>query len=78
MAGIYLLCVFFPYIPVSRTRSFLTVAMCKESVNNAYETTLQQGLLQERRLFHSTFALNDQKEGMTAFVNKQKPKFTNS
>jgi enoyl-CoA hydratase len=49
----------------------------KESINAAYETTLTQGLLFERREFHSTFALADQKEGMRAFVDKRKPAFKN-
>jgi len=48
-------------------------AMAKEAVNQAYESTLTEGLHFERRLFYSTFALNDQKEGMKAFVNKAKP-----
>lgn len=51
------------------------VAMCKEAVNAAYEMTLQEGLHFERRLFHSTFATNDQKEGMAAFLEKRKPEF---
>ena len=50
-------------------------AMCKEAVNAAYEMTLQEGLRFERRLFHSTFATKDQKEGMSAFVEKRKPDF---
>jgi len=54
------------------------VALCKESVNIAYETSLSTGLNVERRLFHSTFALADQKEGMKAFVEKTKPNFTNN
>ena len=45
--------------------------MTKESVNAAYETTLRQGMMFERRLFHSMFATNDQKEGMAAFVEKR-------
>ncbi|MFZ2159347.1 MAG: enoyl-CoA hydratase [Bradyrhizobium sp.] len=49
--------------------------MIKESVNRAYESTLSEGVLFERRLFHAAFALDDQKEGMTAFVEKRKPKF---
>ncbi len=53
------------------------VMMAKESVNRAYETTLSEGLLFERRLFHSTFATDDQKEGMAAFVEKRKPNFRN-
>ncbi len=54
----------------------LPVAMLiKESVNRAYESTLSEGVLFERRLFHAAFALDDQKEGMAAFVEKRKPKF---
>jgi enoyl-CoA hydratase len=52
--------------------------MTKESVNRSYETTLAEGVRFERRLFHSMFATNDQKEGMSAFAEKRKPKFTNS
>ena len=51
------------------------VATCKEAVNAAYETTLSQGVLFERRLFHATFATHDQKEGMAAFAEKREPKF---
>ena len=51
--------------------------MIKESVNRAYESTLSEGVLFERRLFHAAFALDDQKEGMAAFVEKRKPKFKN-
>jgi enoyl-CoA hydratase/carnithine racemase len=54
------------------------VAMAKECVNKAYETTLREGLLFERRIFHSTFSTNDQKEGMKAFVNKAKPNWSDS
>lgn len=50
--------------------------MIKESVNQAFDTNLTQGLKFERRLFHSTFSLNDRKEGMTAFIEKRSPKFT--
>ena len=49
--------------------------MTKESVNRSYETTLSEGVRFERRLFHSMFAFQDQKEGMTAFVEKRKPEF---
>lgn len=53
------------------------VAMCKETVNASYEMTLDQGLRFERRMFHSLFALEDQKEGMGAFVAKRKPNWRN-
>ncbi len=49
------------------------VMMAKEAVNRAYETTLSEGVRFERRLFHSTFATEDQKEGMSAFVEKRAP-----
>jgi len=52
-----------------------SVMMAKECVNRAYEGTLADGVLYERRLFHSTFATEDQKEGMDAFVNKRKAAF---
>ena len=45
--------------------------MAKEAVNRAYETTLAEGLRFERRLFHSLFAFEDQKEGMAAFAEKR-------
>ena len=51
--------------------------MVKESVNRAFETTLAEGIRFERRLFHSTFATEDQKEGMAAFVEKRPPRFKN-
>ena len=57
--------------------SLPSVMMAKEAVNRAYETTLAEGLRFERRLFHSLFALEDQKEGMAAFAEKRKPNFTN-
>jgi enoyl-CoA hydratase len=53
------------------------VMMAKESVNRAFETTLSEGMRFERRLFHSLFATEDQKEGMAAFTEKRKPKFAN-
>ena len=52
-----------------------TAMMTKEMVNTAYETTLSQGVMFERRLFHSLFATEDQKEGMEAFVEKRSPHF---
>jgi len=51
--------------------------MAKESVNKAYEMTLSEGIKFERRLFHSTFATEDQKEGMSAFAEKRKANFKN-
>ena len=53
------------------------VKLAKEAVDAALETTLSQGMKTERRLFHSTFAFEDQKEGMKAFVEKRKPEFKN-
>lgn len=53
------------------------VMMAKEAVNRAFETTLSEGIRFERRLFHSTFATDDQKEGMAAFAEKRKPHFRN-
>ena len=53
----------------------LAVMMNKELVNAAFETTLATGVGMERRLFHSLFAFEDQKEGMAAFVAKRKPDF---
>ena len=57
--------------------SLPVVMMVKESVNRAYESSLSEGILFERRLFHSGFALADQKEGMDAFATKRKPVFKN-
>jgi enoyl-CoA hydratase len=53
------------------------VMIAKESVNRAYETTLAEGIRFERRVFHSTFATEDQKEGMSAFAEKRKAGFKN-
>ena len=53
------------------------VLMAKEMINRAYETTLAEGVRFERRLFHALFATEDQKEGMSAFVEKRKPNFRN-
>ena len=55
--------------------SLPSVMMIKEAVNRAYETTLAEGVRFERRVFHSLFATEDQKEGMKAFVEKRKPSF---
>jgi enoyl-CoA hydratase len=54
-----------------------SVMMAKESVNRAYESPLSEGVLFERRLFHSLFATDDQKEGMEAFLNKRPAVFKN-
>ena len=51
------------------------VRLTKESVDRAYETTLSEGVRFERRVFHSVFAFEDQKEGMAAFLEKRKPAF---
>jgi enoyl-CoA hydratase/carnithine racemase len=55
--------------------SLNAVMLTKEMVNAAYETPLAQGMKLERRLFHSLFAFEDQKEGMAAFIEKRKPAF---
>jgi enoyl-CoA hydratase len=55
--------------------SLPAVMMAKESVNRAYESSLAEGILFERRNFHSLFATEDQKEGMQAFLGKRKPAF---
>ncbi|HET7261562.1 MAG TPA: enoyl-CoA hydratase [Casimicrobiaceae bacterium] len=55
--------------------SLPVVMKVKEAINRAYESSLTEGLAFERREFHSTFALDDQKEGMRAFVEKRKPQF---
>jgi enoyl-CoA hydratase len=49
--------------------------LAKEAVNRAFETTLAEGILFERRAFHATFSTEDQKEGMTAFAEKRPPAF---
>lgn len=59
-------------------KSQVTTSMIKEQVNVVYETSLSQGLLFERRTFHSLFASQDQKEGMAAFSEKREPNFKNS
>lgn len=56
-------------------KSALATKAVKESVNRSYETSLAEGLLFERRLFHSLFATDDQSEGMAAFVEKREPQF---
>jgi enoyl-CoA hydratase len=56
-------------------KSALTAMAVKEAVNRSYETTLREGILFERRLFHALFATEDQKEGMAAFLEKRAPQF---
>jgi len=60
---------------VIASMSLPSVIMAKESVNRAWESSLREGVLFERRVFHSLFATEDQKEGMTAFVQKRSPAF---
>jgi len=58
------------------SHSKIIVQICKESTNAAYELSLKEGMRFEKRMFQSTFATNDRKEGMTAFVEKRKPNWT--
>ncbi|MGX1744110.1 enoyl-CoA hydratase [Bosea sp. NPDC055353] len=60
------------------SKSLPSVMMAKESVERAFEVTLQEGLRFERRVFSSLFATADQKEGMSAFAEKRKPDFKNA
>ena len=59
------------------TLSLPSVLAAKEAVNRAYESSLAEGVIFERRIFHSLFATEDQKEGMKAFVEKRKPEWKN-
>ena len=56
-------------------KSLPALMICKESINRSFDSGLSEGLLFERRQFHSLFASEDQKEGMAAFVEKRKPKW---
>jgi enoyl-CoA hydratase len=56
-------------------KSMLSVMAAKEAVNRAYETTMREGLLYERRVFQALFATEDQREGMNAFLEKREPQF---
>lgn len=56
----------------------MAAMLTKEMINTAYETPLAHGVMYERRLFHSLFATDDQKEGMEAFVEKRSPHFKNT
>ncbi|SOC06734.1 enoyl-CoA hydratase [Rhodobacter maris] len=57
------------------SKSAVATMVVKECVNRAYETTLREGVLFERRVFHALFATEDQKEGMSAFLEKREPQF---
>jgi enoyl-CoA hydratase/carnithine racemase len=59
------------------SKSQPSIAHAKECVNQAYEMSLTNGLMFERRVFQATFATKDQKEGMAAFAEKRKPTWTN-
>jgi len=59
-------------------KSLPALIMAKDAINASYETSLTQGIIYERRLFRSAFSLDDQKEGMQAFIEKRKAKFKNS
>lgn len=63
---------------VIASMSLPSIMMIKEAVNRAFESSLTDGVQFERRLFHSTFATEDQKEGMQAFLEKRKPNFRDS
>jgi len=57
--------------------SLPSLMLAKEAVNRSYESTMSEGVLFERRVFHSLFATEDQKEGMAAFIEKREPQFRN-
>lgn len=56
-------------------KSMISVMLIKEAVDKSFEVPLAEGLLMERRMFHSLFATEDQKEGMAAFIDKRTPQF---
>lgn len=57
------------------SKSFIASSLAKDAVNRAFESSLAEGVRAERALFYSTFATEDQAEGMAAFVEKREPKF---
>mmetsp|Transcript_16183 Transcript_16183/g.25251 ORF Transcript_16183/g.25251 Transcript_16183/m.25251 type:complete len:296 (+) Transcript_16183:75-962(+) len=63
---------------VIASKGQISAMMCKEAVKAADEMSLEEGLRFERRLFHTLFATNDQKEGMTAFLEKREPDFSHT
>jgi len=60
------------------SHSKITVQMCKEATNAAFELSLHEGMRFEKRIFQATFATNDRKEGMSAFIEKRKPVWSDS
>jgi len=56
-------------------KSLIATRVVKEAVNRSYETTLREGVLFERRIFHALFNTEDQKEGMNAFLEKREAQF---
>ena len=60
------------------SKSLPVLILAKEAVVRSFETSLSEGIINERRLFQTTFALKDRKEGMEAFLNKRSPKFNNN
>merc|ERR1719458_1657482 len=67
-----------PITAEEASHSKIITQICKESTNAAYELSLKEGMRFEKRMFQSTFATNDRKEGMTAFVEKRKPNWTDN
>jgi len=59
-------------------KSLPALQMAKDAINSSYENTLSQGIVYERRLFRSSFSLEDRKEGMKAFIDKRKAVFKNA
>ena len=59
-------------------KSLPALKMAKDAINSSYENSLSQGIVYERRLFRSSFSLEDRKEGMKAFIDKRKAIFKNS
>ena len=59
-------------------KSLPALIMAKDAINSSYENTLSQGIIYERRLFRSSFSLEDRKEGMKAFIDKRKAVFKNT
>ncbi len=58
---------------VIASHSKISLKLCKDATNAAFESSLEEGLKVEKRVFYGSFATKDRKEGMNAFVNKRKP-----